>query len=220
MSFNVQNSTTQVPPALVLTAETARQQSRLGDLMEAHGLPEWSALALYLLELSRNDGRGREKLEAAADWAPWLRTLPRQTGCVLEWSQDEARALHLAYREALPYGIALCLVVDSPSYCTASSDCFAMLRASMISSMRMCTHRRVSGSTGQSMLFAALHAVVVKVQPVRQHRWTGFYEAPGCSRGPTASATQRRRLGRNSRPLSRTGLRPRCSGRTQSQRTT
>ena len=47
----------QVPPELVLTAETALRQSRLGDLMEANRLPEWSALTLYLLELSRNDGR-------------------------------------------------------------------------------------------------------------------------------------------------------------------
>ncbi len=73
----------------MLTAETARRQSRLGDLIEAHGLPEWSALALYLLELSRNDGRGVEEAAPASDWAPWLQTLPRRTGCVLEWTQDE-----------------------------------------------------------------------------------------------------------------------------------
>jgi hypothetical protein len=81
----------QVPPRLVLTAETARRQSRLGDLIEAHGLPEWSALALFLLELRRNGGRGREELGRDADWGPWLQTLPRETGCVLEWSQSEAR---------------------------------------------------------------------------------------------------------------------------------
>ena len=76
----------------MLTAETARQQSRMGERMEAHSLPEWSALAVYLRELSRNDGWGREELGPAADWAPWLQTLPRKTGCVLEWSQAEACA--------------------------------------------------------------------------------------------------------------------------------
>ena len=81
----------QVPPALVLTAETAHRQSRLGDLIEAHGLPEWSALALFLLELARNGGRGRQELGGEADWGPWLQTLPLETGCVLDWSQSEAR---------------------------------------------------------------------------------------------------------------------------------
>ena len=92
----------QVPPTLVLTAETARRQSRLGDLIEAHSLPEWSALALFLLELARHGGKGREGLGATADWGPWLQTLPQETGCVLEWSQNEARVAISSPAELLP----------------------------------------------------------------------------------------------------------------------
>ena len=79
----------QAPGDLMLTGHTARQQSRLGDLMEQHGLPAWSAIALFLVELSRQGGCGRGQPGVpAAEWGPWLSALPRSTGCVLEWTQQ------------------------------------------------------------------------------------------------------------------------------------
>ena len=80
--------TVQVPGELLLSADTARQQSRLAALMERHSLPAWSPIALYLVELSRNGGRGREELGVAADWGPWLAILPAKTGCVLDWTEQ------------------------------------------------------------------------------------------------------------------------------------
>lgn len=78
----------QIPEELLLSAATARHQSRIGHLMEDAALPAWSAIALYLIELRRNGGRGREELGLVAEWGPWLSVLPDSTGCVLDWSQQ------------------------------------------------------------------------------------------------------------------------------------
>lgn len=78
----------QIPEELLLSAATARHQSRIGTLMEDAALPAWSAIALYLIELRRNGGRGREELGLEAEWGPWLSVLPDSTGGVLDWSQQ------------------------------------------------------------------------------------------------------------------------------------
>lgn len=72
-----------VPPQLLITPEAALQRSALRGLLEdrAQPLPAWSVLALWLVEA-----------RAAGDrdlWWPYLRLLPRRTGCVLEWSEEE-----------------------------------------------------------------------------------------------------------------------------------
>ncbi|PRW56824.1 ribulose-1,5 bisphosphate carboxylase oxygenase large subunit N- chloroplastic [Chlorella sorokiniana] len=75
-----------LPLELVLTPAAAQQRSCLRPLLEeaeaaGRPLPAWSVLALFLAEAHAAGATG--------DWWPYLRLLPEQTGCVLEWSEAE-----------------------------------------------------------------------------------------------------------------------------------
>ena len=75
-----------LPLQLVLTPAAAQQRSCLRPLLEeaeaaGQPLPAWSVLALFLAEARAAGPTG--------DWWPYLRLLPQQTGCVLEWSDAE-----------------------------------------------------------------------------------------------------------------------------------
>ncbi|KAI7843368.1 hypothetical protein COHA_003064 [Chlorella ohadii] len=75
-----------LPLELVLTPAAAQQRSCLRPLLEeaeaaGQPLPAWSVLALFLAE-ARAAG-------TAGEWWPYLRMLPQQAGCVLEWSEAE-----------------------------------------------------------------------------------------------------------------------------------
>ena len=70
-----------VPEAVLLTADVAQHGSRLGPLLERADLPAWSVLATFLTETAA---------DPRSVWAPYAGVLPASTGCVLEWSAQEA----------------------------------------------------------------------------------------------------------------------------------
>lgn len=74
-----------VPLQLALTPEAATRQLALAGLLAEHPLPAWSVLALWLAE-ARAAG-------PAHPWARYLEVLPARTGGVLEWTEEEVRAL-------------------------------------------------------------------------------------------------------------------------------
>jgi len=87
-----------IPRGLVLTAADATAQSALGAAMEKEGLPAWSVLALFLVETRM----GRQ-----TDWGPYADILPKTSGSVLEWREQQVNSLgrgtqlHTAAREIL-----------------------------------------------------------------------------------------------------------------------
>ena len=70
---------------VLLTAEVARSEAKLGELLRKAGVPDWSALATLLVEV-RHDGSG-----SSSRWAPYVAVLPSTCGCVLEWPRNEVR---------------------------------------------------------------------------------------------------------------------------------
>ena len=73
-----------VPEDLLLTPELCLQHSRLAPVLEGTDLPAWSLLALYLIDVD---------IAAEADiqlpWSPYVSALPRQSGCILEWTPEQ-----------------------------------------------------------------------------------------------------------------------------------
>lgn len=72
---------------ILLTAEVARREAKLGQLLRKAGVPDWSALATLLVEV-RHDGSS-----SSSRWAPYVAVLPSTCGCVLEWPRNEVQNL-------------------------------------------------------------------------------------------------------------------------------
>ena len=72
---------------LLLTAEAALCDAKLGELLRKAGVPAWSALATLLVEI-RHDGSS-----STSRWAPYVAVLPNTCGSVLEWPRNEVRRL-------------------------------------------------------------------------------------------------------------------------------
>lgn len=72
-----------IPQHLMVTAAAAQQQSCLRPLLECTQLPSWSVLALWLAE--------QRAAGSSGEWWPYVQLLPgpQQTGCVLEWGEEE-----------------------------------------------------------------------------------------------------------------------------------
>ncbi|GAQ86407.1 hypothetical protein KFL_002870110 [Klebsormidium nitens] len=70
-----------VPSSFLFTADKAYETPDLGPLLHAANVPDWPALAIFLLyEKSKGP---------SSDWAAYIAALPRQTGCVLEWPEGQ-----------------------------------------------------------------------------------------------------------------------------------
>ncbi|CAI5982764.1 unnamed protein product [Closterium sp. NIES-64] len=74
-----------IPEKLLITGETVYSCPRVGALLKAANVPDWPALAVYLLSEA---GRG-----AASEWSGYIETLPRAPPCILQWSIDEVDVL-------------------------------------------------------------------------------------------------------------------------------
>lgn len=76
----------QVPEALLLTPELCLQHSRLAPVLADAELPNWSLLALYLVDA---DTAAEEGIQLP--WSSYVTALPRSSGCVLEWTPEQSR---------------------------------------------------------------------------------------------------------------------------------
>lgn len=74
----------QIPEALLLTAEKASKECRLGELLKHAELPDWTILATYLVQLLEENQQN-----SSGVWNPYMAMLPAQTGCILEWTARE-----------------------------------------------------------------------------------------------------------------------------------
>ncbi|GJP33725.1 hypothetical protein CLOM_g18245 [Closterium sp. NIES-68] len=74
-----------IPEKLLITGETVYSCPRVGAHLKAANVPDWPALAAYLLSEA---GRG-----PASEWAVYIETLPRAPPCILQWSIDEVDVL-------------------------------------------------------------------------------------------------------------------------------
>lgn len=74
----------QVPESLLLTPQTCLQHSRLAPLLADANLPDWSLLALYLVDVD-----AAAEADIQLPWSAYVAALPRQSGCVLEWMPDQ-----------------------------------------------------------------------------------------------------------------------------------
>ena len=79
----------QVPEALLLTPELCLQHSRLAPVLADAELPEWSLLALYLVDVDTASDLGVD-----LPWGQYVAALPRQSGCVLEWTPEQVILPH------------------------------------------------------------------------------------------------------------------------------
>ncbi|KAL3156684.1 hypothetical protein ABBQ38_000961 [Trebouxia sp. C0009 RCD-2024] len=79
----------QIPETLLLTAEKAARECCFGSVLTDAGLPDWTVLASYLVELWDQHKEG----EASSYWAPYIALLPEDTGCILEWTDKEVQGL-------------------------------------------------------------------------------------------------------------------------------
>ncbi|CAI7898039.1 unnamed protein product, partial [Closterium sp. NIES-53] len=66
-----------IPEKLLITGETVYSCPRVGALLQAANVPDWPALAVYLLSEA---GRG-----PASEWSGYIETLPRAPPCILQW---------------------------------------------------------------------------------------------------------------------------------------
>lgn len=78
------NSILLIPRELILTTEDAVLQSVLSASAQRAGLPDWSVLAMFLVEA---------KLQGGTEWGEYVAMLPSTTGCVLEWKQSQVDKL-------------------------------------------------------------------------------------------------------------------------------
>lgn len=69
-----------IPRSLVLTAEDATQLSPLSASAQRTGLPDWSVLAMFLVDV---------RLRGGSEWGEYVAMLPAASGCVLEWKQSQ-----------------------------------------------------------------------------------------------------------------------------------
>lgn len=76
----------QVPEALLLTPELCLQHSRLAPVLADAELPNWSLLALYLVDA---DTAAEEGIQLP--WSSYVTALPRSSGCVLEWTPEQVK---------------------------------------------------------------------------------------------------------------------------------
>ena len=74
----------QVPESLLLTPELCLQHSRLAPVLADADLPDWSLLAVYLVDV---DTAAEEEIQLP--WSAYVAALPRQSGCVLEWTAEQ-----------------------------------------------------------------------------------------------------------------------------------
>lgn len=75
----------QVPQQLLLTPELCLQHCRLAPVLVDAELPAWSLLALYIVDVDT-----AAEADIQLPWSAYVSALPRLTGCVLEWTPDEA----------------------------------------------------------------------------------------------------------------------------------
>ncbi len=61
----------------------------MAPLLEQHPQPEWTLIAVYLVELRwRRQQQQQQQQGGLADkWGPYIDVLPQQPGSVLEWSE-------------------------------------------------------------------------------------------------------------------------------------
>ena len=79
----------QIPDNLLLTAEKAAKECCFGSVLTDAGLPDWTVLASYLVELWDQHKEGN----ASSYWAQYIALLPEDTGCILEWTDKEVLPL-------------------------------------------------------------------------------------------------------------------------------
>lgn len=79
----------QIPDTLLLTADKAAKECCFGSVLTNAGLPDWTVLASYLVELWDQQKEGN----ASSYWAPYIALLPEDTGCILEWTDKEVPPL-------------------------------------------------------------------------------------------------------------------------------
>jgi hypothetical protein len=89
------DSLLRIPRELILTTEDAVLQSVLSASAQRAGLPDWSVLAMFLVEA---------KLQGGTEWGEYVAMLPSTTGCVLEWKQSQA---HSHFRLLISPGMTL-----------------------------------------------------------------------------------------------------------------
>lgn len=75
----------QIPDNLLLTAEKAAKECCFGSVLTGAGLPDWTVLASYLVELWDQHKQGN----VSSYWAQYIALLPEDTGCILEWTDKE-----------------------------------------------------------------------------------------------------------------------------------
>ena len=75
----------QIPDNMLLTAEKAAKERCFGSVLTDAGLPDWTVLASYLVELRDKYKEGN----VSSYWAQYIALLPEDTGCILEWTDKE-----------------------------------------------------------------------------------------------------------------------------------
>eukprot|EP00270_Netrium_digitus_P022011 TRINITY_DN968_c0_g1_i2.p1 TRINITY_DN968_c0_g1~~TRINITY_DN968_c0_g1_i2.p1 ORF type:complete len:650 (-),score=199.89 TRINITY_DN968_c0_g1_i2:262-2211(-) len=74
-----------IPQNLLITAATVYSCPRIGALLKQAGVPEWPAIAVFLLsEVAQGEG---------SQWRGYVNALPQSPGCILQWSLGEVEAL-------------------------------------------------------------------------------------------------------------------------------
>ena len=79
----------QIPDTLLLTADKAAQECCFGSFLTDAGVPNWTVLASYLVELWDKHKQG----DTSSFWAQYVALLPDDTGCILEWTDKEVRCI-------------------------------------------------------------------------------------------------------------------------------
>lgn len=84
-----------IPKELMITAPLACAESPLCSYLQAAGVPEWTLLAVFLVQLRQQAQAGSSGgTDGGGKWAPYVRLLPANPGTVLEWpAADVAKCL-------------------------------------------------------------------------------------------------------------------------------